>query len=201
MAQTRRPRASTLEKRRHLLDTVERIMLSDGYAAVTSRRVEADAGVKLHYHFGSIDELLVAVVRRRGELNVTLLAEALASPQPLLEWWRLASDRRGNGLLVELSAAANHRPALRAEVATFAREVRRMQLDTLGTVLDDYGIDRSTFPPALIAAAIQGVAFAVAYDSAAGFDTHQDDAAAAMERLLEQLEQERADRAGAERER
>jgi len=193
MAQTRRPRAATLEKRRHLLDTVEKIMLSDGYAAVTSRRVEADAGVKLHYHFGSIDELLVAVVRRRGELNVTLLAEALASPQPLLAWWRLASDRRGNGLLVELSAAANHRPALQAEVATFASEVRRMQLTTLDAVLDDYGIDRSLFPPALIAAAIQGVAFAVAYDAAGGFDTHQDDAAAAMDHLLEHLEGLRAD--------
>lgn len=196
MAQSRRPRSSTLEKRRRILDTVEQIMLNDGYAAVTSRRVEADAGVKLHYHFGSIDELFVSVVRRRGEINVALLAKALSSAEPLREWWRLASDRRGNELLVELSAAANHRPALRAEVAAFAHEVRRMQLETLDAVLDEYGIDRSVFPPAFIAAVIQGVAFAAAYDTAAGFDTSQDEAASAMEHLLDRLERERAARRG-----
>jgi AcrR family transcriptional regulator len=194
LVKTRRPRSTTLEKRRKILDVVERIMLSDGYAAVTSRRVEADAGIKVHYHFGSIDDLFVAVVRRRGESNVALLAEALSSPEPLRAWWRLASERRGNALLVELSAAANHRPAIRAEVATFAREVRRMQIETLDAVLDDYGIDREDFPSALVAAAIQGLAFAAAYDVVSGFDTAQDEAAAAMDDLLDRLERRRADR-------
>ena len=68
-----------------MLDVTERIMLRDGYAAVTSRRVEADAGVKLHYHFGTLDDLFIAVVRRRGEGNGgatgrrPLLARAIAS--------------------------------------------------------------------------------------------------------------------------
>ena len=44
------------EKRTRLLDATERIMLTDGYAAVTSRRVEAEAGLKLHYHFGTLDD-------------------------------------------------------------------------------------------------------------------------------------------------
>ncbi|MGZ4682448.1 MAG: TetR/AcrR family transcriptional regulator [Acidimicrobiales bacterium] len=171
---------------------MERIMLRDGYAAVTSRRVEAEAGLKLHYHFGTLDDLFIAVVRRRGESNVALLADALASPEPLRAWWRLASERRGNALLVELSAAANHRPALRAEVATFAREVRRMQIEALDSLLDDYGIDREVFPPALVAATVQGLAFAAAYDLASGFDTAQDEAATAVARLLDRLEERRA---------
>src|SRR5512142_2781903 len=88
VVQTRRPRSATPEKRRRLLDAAERIMLRDGSAAVTTRRVEAEAGLKLHYHFGTLDELFVAVVRRRGESNVALLADALASPEPLRAWWR-----------------------------------------------------------------------------------------------------------------
>ncbi len=169
-------------------------MLSEGYAAVTSRRVEAEAGVKLHYHFGSVDDLFVAVVRRRGEGNVALLAEALSSDEPLRAWWRLASDRRGNGLLVELSAAANHRPALRDEVARFAHEVRRMQIEALDELVEEYGIDRDRFPPAFLAAVVQGVAFAAAYDRSAGFDTFQDEAAHAMDQLIDRLERERATR-------
>src|SRR3954447_9504878 len=191
VVQTRVPRSSTLDKRRRILDAVERIMLRDGYAAVTSRRVEAEAGLKLHYHFGTLDDLFIAVVRRRGESNVALLADALASPEPLRAWWRIASERRGNTLLVELTAAGNHRPALQAEVATFAREVRRMQIAALESILDDYGIDRELFPPALVAAAVQGLAFVMAHDQVAGFDTAQDEAAAAMTELLDRLEARR----------
>jgi AcrR family transcriptional regulator len=194
MAQDRRPRSATHEKRRRLLDAVEQIMLRDGYAAVTSRRVEAESGLKLHYHFGTLDDLLAAVVRRRGEENVARLSEALASPDPLPAWWRLASEPSGNRLLVELTAAANHRPALQAEVAAYARKVRRMQIDALGSILDDYGIDSDEFPPALIAPAVQGLAFAMAYDQVAGFDTAHEEAAAAMDRLLDRLATQRAGR-------
>jgi AcrR family transcriptional regulator len=194
VVQTRVPRAATPEKRRRILDAAERVMLSEGYAAVTSRRVEAEAGLKLHYHFGTLDDLFVAVVRRRGESNVARLADALASSEPLRAWWRLLSEPRGNALLVELTAAANHRPALQAEVATFAREVRRMQIEALESILGDYGIDADTFPPALVAATMQGLAFAMAHDKLAGFDTAHEEASAAMTRLVDQLEDTRARR-------
>jgi AcrR family transcriptional regulator len=189
--QARRPRAATPEKRRRLLDAAELIMLRDGYAAVTSRRLEAETGLKVHYHHGSIDELFIAIVRRRGEANVARLADALASPEPLRAWWRLASDRRGSRLLVEITTASNHRPALQAEVAAFAREARRMQIEALDMLLGEYGIDRGDFPPALVAAAMQGLAFAMAYDQVAGFDTAQEEAAVGMDRLLARLEAKR----------
>jgi AcrR family transcriptional regulator len=163
-------------------------MVREGYAGVTSRRVEAVAGLKLHYHFGTLDELLIAVVRRRGEETVARLGDALTSPEPLRAWWRLMSEPRGNRLLVELTAAANHRPALKAEVASFARQVRRMQMDALNGLLEGYGIDRTEFPPALVASAMQGLAFAMAYDQAAGFDTAQQEATTGVEHLLDRLE-------------
>lgn len=186
--QSRRPRAATPDKRRKLLDGAEQIMLRDGYAAVTSRRLETETGLKVHYHFGSIDDLFIALVRRRGEINLAVMTEALASVQPLTAWWRLASDRRGSRLLVEITAAANHRPALQVEVAAFARETRRLQLDALDHLLDEYGIDPEIFPPSLVAPTIQGLAFAMAYDQAGGFDTAQAEATEAMERLLHRLE-------------
>jgi AcrR family transcriptional regulator len=191
-ARTRRPRAATPEKRRKLLDAAEQIMLQDGYAAVTSRRLESETGLKVHYHFGSIDDLFIALVHRRGEANLALMADALASPEPLRAWWRLASDRRGSRLLVEITAAANHRPAMQVEVAGFARESRRLQLDALERLLDEYGIDRDVYPPTLIAPTVQGLAFAMTYDQAAGFDTAQAEASTAMERLLDRLEARRS---------
>jgi len=167
-------------------------MLQDGYAAVTSRRIETETGLKLHYHFGSIDELFIAVVRRRGEINLARLADAFASPEPLRAWWRMVSDRRGSRLLVEITAATNHRPALRAEVAEIARESRRVEIEALDRLVAEYGIDRDTFPPSLLGVTVQGLAFAMAYDQVAGFETAQEEATEAMNRFIDRLEGRRS---------
>ena len=45
-------------------------MMREGYAAVTSRRVEAEAGLKLHYHFATLDDLFIAVVALNTAPNV-----------------------------------------------------------------------------------------------------------------------------------
>ena len=65
---------------------------------------------------------------------------------------------------------------------------------TLDSILADYGIDRDLFPPALVAAAFQGLAFVMAHDQVAGFDTAQHEATLAMTRLLDHLEEQRATR-------
>lgn len=191
MVENRRPRAATAEKRIRILDAAEQIMLEDGYAAVTSRRVEAEAGIKLHYHFGSLDDLFVAVFRRRAERSVERLRAALTSDEPLRAWWAIASDPRGTALLVELTAAANHRAPLQAEVAELARDARRMEMEALGAILDDYGIDTEELPPALVAAAVQGLALVLVQDQVRGFDTAHEEATSAMLRLIDRLERAR----------
>jgi len=194
MAEGRRPRAATEEKRKRILDATEEIMLKDGYAAVSSRTVATAVGIQaplVHYYFPTIDDLFVAVLRRRAGRNVERMAEALASPEPLRAWWRLASDPRGTALFVELLAAANHRPALKAEVGGIARDVRHMQMEALDTLLGEYGVDAGAFPPPLVAAAIQGLAFSAVQDHAAGYDTAPDQVIAAMDRLVDRLEARR----------
>jgi AcrR family transcriptional regulator len=192
----RRPRAATAEKRTHLLDVTEQIMLDDGYAAVSSRSVANRAGINnaalVHYYFPTLDDLFVEVFRRRAERNVERMRAALESERPLRAWWDVASDPRGTALLLELTAAANHRTALKAEVARLAKQVRRMQMKALATILDEYDIDTALFPPALVAAAVQGLAFVVVQDRAGGFDTAHAEAAKAMVRLIERLEGDRS---------
>src|ERR1700759_504847 len=143
MAEPRRRRAATEEKLTHFLDAAEQLMLDEGYASVTSRNVAARAGIQaplVHYYFATIDDLFIAVLRRRSERNVERMEAALRSPRPLQAWWDLVSDPRGTTLFFELIAAANHRPALKAEVGAVAREVRRLQVEVLGEILPEYGI-------------------------------------------------------------
>ena len=195
MAERRRPRAATEEKRKRILDATEEIMLKEGYAAVSSRSVATAVGIQaplVHYYFATLDDLFASVLQRRAGRNVERMAEALTSAEPLRAWWKLASDPRGTAMFVELLAAANHRPALKAEVGRIARDLRRLQLDALDTLLDEYGIDAGVFPPALVAAAVQGLAFGAVQDQAAGYDTEPEEAIAAMDRLIDRLEAHRA---------
>jgi AcrR family transcriptional regulator len=194
MAEGRRPRAAGEEKRRRILDATEEIMLEDGYAAVSSRSVATAVGIQpplVHYYFQTLDDLFIGVLQRRAGRNVERMAAALLSAEPLRAWWTLASDPRGTALFVELLAAANHRPALKAEVGDIAREVRRMQMEVLDNVLVEYGIDPEVFPPPLVAAAVQGLAFSAVQDHVAGYDTAADEAIAAMDRLVDRLEARR----------
>ena len=195
MSEPRRERAATAEKRERLLDATEEIMLAEGYAAVSSRSVAAKVGINaplVHYYFPSLDDLFVAVVRRRGEAMVRRMAEALESDEPLRAWWRLASDARGSALLVELIALSNHRPPLRAAVGELARQVRQLQMGELETLLAEYGLDAEQYPPALVAAAIQGLAFGLVADQVSGYETATTEARDGMEALIDRLEARRS---------
>ena len=203
MVNTRRARPATTEKRQRILDSTEEIILERGYAAVTSRSVAERVGIQpphLHYYFKTIDDLFVAVLHRRSHGAVERMSAALESSEPLRAWWALASDRRGTALLVELLAAANHRAALRAEMAEMAKDIRRLQMEHLEVLLEEYGIDPKRFTPALVAATMQGLAFAVVADEAAGYDTCPEQAASDMDRLVSVLELRRGGGAGDRRE-
>lgn len=194
MSSSRRPRAATLEKRERILDATERIILREGYAGVTSRTVAGEVGINpplVHYYFATLDDLFVAVLRRRAEVNVERIRAALESDEPLRAWWDLASDPRGSALFVELIAAANHRDALQAEVGEFAREVRAMQMEHLERLLPEYGLSVEEFPPTLIASTVQGLAFALVTDQVAGRDTKPDEARDAAAALIDRLEKRR----------
>jgi hypothetical protein len=67
-----------------------------------------------------------------------------------------------------------------------------MQMDALDTLLGEYGIDADRFPPAFVAATVQGLAFSAVQDHVAGYDTAPDQAIAAMGRLIDHLEARRA---------
>ena len=126
-----------------LLDAAERLMVEEGYAAVTTRRVAARAGLKPqlgHYYFESMDQLLLDLVRRAIAQGRETLSRVLASPKPLRRLWEWSTDTEATALQIEMMALANHRKAVRAELADGARRLRRMQVDALSEVLERSGL-------------------------------------------------------------
>jgi AcrR family transcriptional regulator len=81
-----------VDTKQKILDAAERLIAEQGYAGTSLRQIIAEAGVNLasvHYHFGSKDELLHAVIQRKvGPVNQERLAlldrfEAEAKGAPL----------------------------------------------------------------------------------------------------------------------
>ena len=94
--------------RAQLLDAAERLLLEEGYAAVTSRRVAAKAGLKpqlVHYYFRTMDDLFLEVFRRRADENLARFERAIAEDGSLGNLWRLNADPRGAAFTMEFVGA------------------------------------------------------------------------------------------------
>ena len=193
---TASPRRSTSERSRSrdaLLDAAQRLMLAEGYAAVTARRVAAEAGLKpqlVHYYFSSMDELLVSVLRRGTAWSLEQVDRALASPQPLRALWDLHRDPTLAELSTEFLALANHRKAIAREIAEATDRFRRAQADAVEGLLRGHGIDTEAVPVGAMLVAIAGAAGAIVREGGIGASAYHDDAVDFVERYLTQLEGE-----------
>jgi AcrR family transcriptional regulator len=177
-----------------LLDATEELMLDEGYAAVTTRRVGAKAGLNnalVFYYFGTVDNLFIALFRRGAERSLERLERALRSPQPLWAFWELTHDFSSNALVMEFTALANHRKAIRAEIAAYSRRFRTLQLDALSGVLEGYGVDSERWPPASLILLM--ASFSRFMHIEEGFDLHigHAETVAVIEREIRALEGDR----------
>src|SRR4051794_41138534 len=112
MATTRRVGATDSRTRSLLLDATERLMLREGYAAVTSRRLAAEAGVKpqlVHYYFLSMDDLFLEAYRRRAEAGIAHFVAVMEVHRSLRALWAFVANLEGSTLNIEFVALANHR--------------------------------------------------------------------------------------------
>ncbi|MBO0864670.1 MAG: TetR/AcrR family transcriptional regulator [Mycobacterium sp.] len=191
MTTARRIGAPDAKNRTVLLDAAEQLMLEEGYAAVTSRRVAQQAALKpqlVHYYFRTMDELFLAAFRRRAEHGLALQAQALQSAQPLWALWQFSIDQPATALTMEYVALANHRKALKAEIAYYAERFREEQCKAVSTVLERYGIDPAEVPPLVWSVLMTSVSRVLVMEQALGMSAGHAETVAFVEDYLHRLE-------------
>jgi AcrR family transcriptional regulator len=135
-------------------------MLEEGYAAATSRRVAAKAGVKpalVHYYFPNMDELFLAVLQAGAEANLARQQKALAGDQPLHSLWELNSAH-GAQLWMEFMALANHRKSIRSEIAAYADRFGDVEQSVVTLAMRSHGLDVEALPPVVISMIVTSLA-------------------------------------------
>ncbi|KKW63742.1 helix-turn-helix domain-containing protein [Mycolicibacterium elephantis] len=165
-------------------------MLEDGYAAATSRRVAARAGVKpalVHYYFPTMDDLYLAVLRAGAEANLAKQRQALVEDQPLHALWRLNSTH-GAQLWMEFMALANHRKAIRSEIAAYADRFGEAEEGAMRLALAAHGVDVEEFPPVVMSMILTSLARVLLLERGLGITRGHADAQAFVERHLQRFE-------------
>ena len=184
---TRRIGAKDSKTRALLLDAAEALMLEEGYAAVTSRRVAARAELKpqlVHYYFRAMDDLFIEVFRRRAEQDLPRFEQAIAEDGSLRNLWRLNADPRGARFTIEFMALANHRKAIRAEIARYAERFRAAQLDAVTRALAARGVTEDRLPPIAALLLMTGLSQVIALEGAIGVTDGHDATLAYVERAI-----------------
>jgi TetR/AcrR family transcriptional regulator, regulator of autoinduction and epiphytic fitness len=190
VAATRKQKADDGGARLRLIQATIQIMHDEGYAAATSRRVAANAGVKqalVYYYFPTMDDLFLEVLKVGADQVLEQMRSALMADDPLRAIWRINSDSRSTVLNTEFVALANHRKAIGAELKAYAERVRDIETAAVAIVLRANGVDVTAFPPVAIAMLIAQTARSLGNEVAVGVTQGHSELRALVERQMESL--------------
>jgi AcrR family transcriptional regulator len=172
-------------------------MLDEGYAAVTSRRVERQAGISsqlVHYHFGSMDGLFIELVRRRSEAGLHAFRQLLQGDDlQLRTLWDVQSRAEGR-FEAELAALANHRKVVGVELIKYAEQFREMNTQAMKKLLALHGLSPKQYPPRVMVMALTGLGQLMSLEQGFGMTDGHDEAVAFMDQLLNSIERQASTR-------
>ena len=182
-----------------LLDAAERLLFESGYAAVTTRRVAEEAGVKhglVHYYFGSMEELLTQTLERVAGRLAERLEEHYANRDlAFAEKWRIVAQNwieqptsRFPKILLELSAMSWNMPQLRQRLSNVYARFRAIFERHFAQAMRDYGLDESQFPLKAIAAAAGTFQLGVIVEGLSQFHEGHEELLAWVQSWLDSLE-------------
>lgn len=187
MPATRAAKDKDAGTRRRLIEATAQVIRDEGYAAATTRRIAAEAGVRsalVYYYFDTLDDLFVAVLRSGADAALARMREAIDDDDPLRALWLLNSDSRLTGLNTEFMALANHRKAIGAELKAYSERVRDIETTAMAVVLRAHGVDTDEFPPVVMSMLLTQSARSLCNEEAVGVTQGHAEFRAFVDRML-----------------
>lgn len=189
VASTYRKGAQNSEVRQRLIEIARQIIHEEGCSAITAGRLAKQAGLgrpTVHYYFGTIEELFVAVIRHQGEEVRNWLADALQTGNPLRVIWNPSQELAP--LTFELIAMAMRSEAIQAETRRYTELFRDMLTNAIERYLAERNM-KTNVPPIAIGLIMQGLSQALAGDSACGVSAGHKETEALVQGWVSAFEQ------------
>jgi len=173
-----------------ILDAIEALMIEEGYAAVSSRRVAQELGLNaatVHYYYPTTDDMFAALHRRSVDRQLDELGKALAAEDPLAAFWRFQSSSAQTALGVEFLALANHRKAIGDIVARSTNAARDAQAQRLKQAIGELPVDPEVLPPIALATVLVAIGRLLANEERVGITSGHAEVRAFIAWALEKL--------------
>lgn len=186
----RRIGGETSATRALILDVTEQMIRDEGYAAVSTRRVAAGAGLKpslVHYYFPTTDDLFIALHKRGAEQSDAMIEAALTSDDPVRALWEFFSDSSRTAISLEFMALANHRKTLRTKMVAHSEQMRERQAEAFARILGDRLKDKAGCTPAGFSVVLAGIGRVLVLEGGMGVQGGHADARDFVERWLDDL--------------
>jgi AcrR family transcriptional regulator len=184
-----------LSRRDAILDATEALMVEEGYAAVTSRRVAEKAGLKsklVHYYFATMDELFVALYERTEKQYLQRHLQAANAANPLRAIWELSIHPQRTLLSQELIDLSNHRPAIRRITTRVTEQVHAINTAAIARYLRELGANTDEYPPAVISKMIVSLSRLLVREVSLGIEPGHVEIHAFVDQWFSRLEQQKA---------
>ena len=183
------------------MDAAQRLLVSVGYAGITTRLVAKEAGVNhglVHYYFGSMENLLLRVLERFTNELVERQRAMYAADVPFLDKWRTAmaflDEDIASGypkIWLELQAMGWNNAEVGARMAEVNAEWRKVLTDAFGDAMRDYGIDKRRFPVDAVVSLVMTFNAGIQLERMSGISTGHHELLAMVDRLLASLERKK----------
>ena len=144
------------DHRTAFLDAAERLLVDDGRAGISTRRLAREAGLNhglVHYYFGSVENLMLAVFERFTDRLVERQRAMYAADVPFLAKWRSAMGFMEEDLAAgypkiwaELQAAAMNDPELQRRFRAVYATWRSVLTEAFTIAAGEYGVSDAAVP-------------------------------------------------------
>jgi AcrR family transcriptional regulator len=138
------------------LDAAERLLIEEGRGGISTRRLAREAGLNhglVHYYFGSVENLMLAVFERFTERLVERQRAMYAADVPFLEKWRTAMGFMEQDLAAgypkiwtELQATAMNDAELQRRFRTVYATWRSVLTDAFTEAAEEYSVSDAAVP-------------------------------------------------------
>lgn len=202
---TARSRSKRVDPKAALLDAAEELLITEGYAGVTTRRIASVAGLNqalVHYHFGSLPDLFLAVHDRMSEIFQSRVLSIFADDEPLTVKWQKMQEmffqadmQRGYPKIhLELMTLAANRPELRDRVVSRLAFLRTVFVEALRAQLQKSGNFSGDDQVEAIAAVAQLIVNGALLEKILNYDRGHAEAFALLDEEMEALSKARPNR-------
>jgi TetR/AcrR family transcriptional regulator, regulator of autoinduction and epiphytic fitness len=173
-----------------ILDTTERLMVEEGYAAVSTRRIALELGLNaatIHYYYPTTDDVFIALHHRMSERQLAELEKVLDCADPVRALWQFQSGWGRTALGVEFLALANHRKAIGDVLAASTNASRAAAAAAIERTVGQLSLGSVKVPPVALGTILVAVGRLLANEGRVGISSGHGEVRCLIDALIDKV--------------